>query len=211
MLAIAQKFPDKEAEKALRFLVSLSVRLMVASSTRTGTVEEGLAAAGHEIYGGAITDLAGLKARLKPITPPDETFLAAFEQATVSNRKLARYYLRSMELTAQHEAEPWHIPNDDRSAINLEHVLPEKPEGNWPQFSDEQVKLYYKRIGNLCLMRASDNSAAKSDGFPKKKPMFAASPYLLTNQIAAEPDWTVAAITARQKALAALAVKTWPV
>jgi Protein of unknown function DUF262/Protein of unknown function (DUF1524) len=211
MLAIAQKFPDREAEKALQFMVSLSVRLMVASSTRTGTVEEGLAAAGHEIYGGAITDLAGLKARLKLITPPDETFLAAFEQATVSNRKLARYYLRSMELAAQHEAEPWHIPNDDRSAINLEHVLPEKPEGNWPQFSDEQVKLYYKRIGNLCLMRASDNSAAKSDGFPKKKSMFAASPYLLTNQIAAEPDWTVAAITARQKALATLAVKTWPV
>ena len=116
-----------------------------------------------------------------------------------------------MELAAQQEAEPWHIPNDDRSAINLEHVLPEKPEGNWPQFSDEQVKLYYKRIGNLCLMRASDNSAAKSDGFPLKQPMFAASPYGLTNQIAAEPDWTAEAVAARQKVLAALAVQTWPV
>ena len=116
-----------------------------------------------------------------------------------------------MELSAKDEAEPWHIPNDDRSAINLEHILPEKPEGNWPQFSDEQVKLYYKRIGNLCLMRASDNCAAKSDAFTQKQSMFAASPYLLTNQIAETADWTAAAIVARQKVLAALAVKTWPV
>lgn len=64
--------------------------------------------------------------------------------ATVSNRKLARYYLRSMELAAKDEAESWHIPNDDRSTINLEHVLPEKPEGNWPQFNDDQVRLHYK-------------------------------------------------------------------
>jgi hypothetical protein len=41
MLAIAQKFTDKETEKAFQFCVSLSVRLMIASSTRTGTVEEG--------------------------------------------------------------------------------------------------------------------------------------------------------------------------
>jgi Protein of unknown function DUF262/Protein of unknown function (DUF1524) len=141
MLAIAQKFPDRQAERAFPFLVSLSVRLMVASSTRTGTVEEGLADAAHEIHGGAIADIAGLKAKLKHITPTDGTFSAAFEQATVSNRRLARYYLRSMELSGKDEAEPWHIPNDDRSAINLEHILPEKPEGNWPQFSDEQVKL----------------------------------------------------------------------
>lgn len=77
-----------------------------------------------------------------------------------------------MELAAKNEAEPWHIPNDDRSMINLEHVLPEKPEGNWPQFTEEQVKLNYKRIGNLCLMRASDNSAAKSSSFDIKKPIW---------------------------------------
>jgi hypothetical protein len=89
--------------------------------------------------------------------------------------KLAAY-LRSTELAAKNEAEPWHIPNGDRSMINLEHILPEKKEGNWPVFTDEQVKLYYKRVGNLCLMRASDNSAAKSAGFGVKKPIFATSP-----------------------------------
>jgi hypothetical protein len=211
MLSIAHKLPDKEAEKAFQFCVSLGVRLMIASSTRTGTVEEGLADAAHRIFKDEIQGAAALKSKLKDLSPTDGPFVAAFEIATLSNRKLARYYLRSMELAAKSEPEPWHIPNDDKSAINLEHVLPEKPEGNWPQFTDEQVKLYYKRIGNLCLMRAGDNSAAKSAPFAIKKPIFAKSPYILTKQIADATEWVWEDIVARQKTLAAIAVKTWPI
>ncbi|MGB6655698.1 MAG: DUF262 domain-containing HNH endonuclease family protein [Methylovirgula sp.] len=211
MLAIAQKFPEKEASKAFEFCVSMSVRLMIASSTRTGTVEEGLAATAHRIFAGLIATANDLKADLLSLTPADVRFAAAFEIATLSNRKLARYYLRSMELAAKDESEPWHIPNDDRSVINLEHVLPEKPEGNWTAFTEEQVKLYYKRIGNLCLMRASDNSASKSDGFLAKKPIFANSPYVLTKQVAEAADWTATEIGERQKTLAAIAVKTWSI
>jgi hypothetical protein len=95
--------------------------------------------------------------------------------------------------------------------INLEHVLPEKPEGNWPQFNDDQVRLYYKRIGNLCLMRASENSTMRSESFAVKKPIFEASPYVLTKQIAEATDWTTVEITERQKTLAGIAVKTWPI
>ena len=137
--------------------------------------------------------------------------MAAFETATVSNRKLARYYLRSMELSAKGEREPWHIANDDRSEINLDHVLPEKPEGNWPKFSDDEVKLYYKRIGNLCLLRATDNSTAKSASFATKAPVYANSPYELTKQISTTEDWTVVEIADRQKTLAPIAVKTWAI
>ncbi|HTV36993.1 MAG TPA: DUF262 domain-containing protein, partial [Xanthobacteraceae bacterium] len=128
MLAVAQKFSEKETERAFQFCVSLSVRLMIAGSTRTGSVEEGIANAAHSIFDGKTNDAATLKAALKALTPTDGVFTAAFENASVSNRKLARYYLRSMELAAKSEPEPWHIPNDDKSAINLEHVLPEKPE-----------------------------------------------------------------------------------
>jgi Protein of unknown function (DUF1524) len=144
------------------------------------------------------------------LTPTDGQFRAAFEIATLSNRKLARYYPRSMELAAKDETEPSHIPNDDRNA-NLEHVLPEKPEGNWPAFTDEQVTLYCRRIGHLCLMRASDNSAAKSAGFSTKKPIYMNSPYVLSKQIAEADDWTPIEIVERQKTLSTIAVQTWPI
>ena len=211
ILAIAERLSEKETEIATRFCVSFGVRLMIAGSTRTGSVEEGIAEAAHEIFSGSLTTARDIKRKLSHLTPSDATFAAAFETATVSNRKLARYYLRSMELSAQGEREPWHIPNDDRSEINLEHVLPEKPEGNWPKFSDDEVKLYCKRIGNLCLLRARDNSTAKSAGFSTKAPIYTQSPYELTKQIGTAHDWTVVEITDRQRTLAPIAVKTWPI
>ena len=210
MLAIAQNLPEKEAEKALKFCVSLGVRLMIASSTRTGSVEEPLAEAAHRVFTNEISSPEELASYLKEMTPSNDRFQAAFETATVSNRKLARYYMRSLEMAAKGEIEPWHIPNDDRSAINLEHVLPEKPEGNWPQFSDDQVKLYFKRIGNLALLRASENSTLKSAEFGDKKAVYAGCPYVLTEQISVVENWTMEEITERQKTLAAIALKAWP-
>ena len=211
MLAIAQKLPSKEAEGAFRFCVSLGVRLMIASSTRTGTVEERLAEAAHKVFSGETTTAADLIRLLDTVTPTHAQFQAAFETATVSNRKLARYYLRSLEMQAKGEAEPWHIPNDDRAAINLEHILPEKPEGNWPQFTYDEVKLCARRIGNLCLLRASENSNLRSEGFATKKSVFSASPYILTQQIAQATNWTKIEINERQKVLAELAVRAWPI
>ena len=102
-------------------------------------------------------------------------------------------------------------PNDDRLAINLEHVLPEKPEGNWPQFGEDEVKLYRNRLGNFVLLRASENSHLKSAGFDVKRTTYAASPYSLTKQAGEEGGWTTGTIEQRQAALAALAVQTWPI
>jgi hypothetical protein len=211
LLAVAEKFGEREAEAAFTFCVSLGVRLMIANSPRTGTVEEGIADTAHNVYSGTITTKDALVRELKSITPTDIQFRTIFESVTVSNRKLARYYLRALEMTAKGETEPWHIPNDDQSIINLDHILPEKPMGNWPQFSDDEVKIYRNRIGNLALLRASENSGLQSDAFVTKKPIYAACPYLLTSQVGNETQWTATEIVARQKTLAALATTTWPI
>jgi hypothetical protein len=44
-----------------------------------------------------------------------------------------------------------------------------------------------------------------------KKPIFAKSPYVLTKQIADADEWVWEDIVARQKTLATIAVKTWPI
>ena len=120
-------------------------------------------------------------------------------------------YLRSLEQTAKDEAEPYFIPSDDQTVITIDHVLPRKPEDNWPGLTDEDVRLNVTRLGNQALMRASDNSHAKSDAFAKKRAVYASSAYVLTQQIAQIDDWTTETIAARQRVLAQLAVQTWPV
>jgi hypothetical protein len=210
LLSIAAKFDHRESSEAFQFLVSLGVRLIVASTTRSGSVEQPIALAAHEIFSDRITTAKALKASLAVITPSDEEFRVQFETARVSSAKFARYYLRSLEMTAKGETEPWFIPNDDRAVINLEHILPKKPLTNWPQFSDEEVPVWVNRLGNQALLRASENSDLASETFDQKKSIYAASPYVLTSQIADLSAWTAEAVANRQKALAGLAAKTWP-
>jgi uncharacterized protein DUF1524 len=210
LLAIAAKMDPQAAADSFAFLVSLGVRLIIATTIRSGSVEGPLSSAAKDVFAGSITSVSQLKEQLKNLTPSDQHFREAFERARVSTARLARYYLRSLEMAAKKQPEPWFIPQDDRSIINLEHVLPEKPDDDWPQFTEDDINQYAKRLGNLVLLCASDNSQLKSEGFAAKQPVYAASPYVLTSQVAELPDWTVASIIERQKQLAELAVTTWP-
>jgi hypothetical protein len=145
------------------------------------------------------------------VIPPDEQFRQAFETATVSKASLARYYLRSLEMAAKEEATPWFIPNDDRQTINLEHVLPEKPEENWPSFNEDQIRIFSKRIGNLVLLLAKSNSTLRSADFETKRAIYQQTPYVLTSQIATLHTWREKGIADRQRILADLALKAWPI
>ena len=211
ILAIANKFDKKETGTAYRFLVSLSVRLVIASGTTSGSIDELSSAASLAIFTEKIKTTAALKTTLFDITPSNEGFKEAAASAKVSQPRLARYYLRSLEMAANGEKEPYFIPSDDRSIINLEHILPQKPMDNWPSFTEEETDLFVNRLGNQMLMRATENSGAKSDNFEDKKLLYAKSAYALTKQVCEFSDWTPQTIGQRQKALAELAVKTWPI
>jgi Protein of unknown function DUF262/Protein of unknown function (DUF1524) len=211
LLAIAAKFAQKEAAAAFQFLISLGVRLLIAATTRSGSVELPVAFAAHEVFTGKIEQAIALRKRLADITPSNDEFRITFENTRVSKQQLARYYLRSLEMAAKGETAPWFMPTDDRSIINLEHILPKKPDNNWPEFSEDEVSLYTNRLGNQALLRASDNSNLKSSAFSEKKKVYAQSPYELTSQIGELDGWSVVAIGKRQRALADLALKAWPV
>jgi hypothetical protein len=211
MLAVAHKFSEKETLKTFQFLISSCVRLLISNvSTTSGSVEIPFSTVANKVFLKEIASADEIKRELRDVVPNDAQFQLRFEIATVSNEKLARYYLRSLEMAAKGTSEPWFIVNDDGQTINLEHILPKNPQENWPLFSSEDIKVHVKRIGNLALLQATSNSTLKSEGFSVKKSIFANSPYTLTAKIAAYDDWNPGAIAQRQKDLALLAIKTWP-
>ncbi|MGH9920659.1 MAG: DUF262 domain-containing protein, partial [Nitrososphaerales archaeon] len=61
VLAVATKLSKKEAATSLSFLVALGVRLIVATTVRSGSVERPLAEAARAVYAGGITTSQGLK------------------------------------------------------------------------------------------------------------------------------------------------------
>ena len=211
MLSVASAFSPAETAAAFASFVSWGVRLLIASSTRSGSVENPLAEAAKLVSEGRLTTAAALKQQLATVIPADVKFRQGFEFASVSKASLARYYLRSLESMANDDNMPYFIPNDDRQTINLEHVLPRQPDPVWlSSFTEESARINARRIGNLALMLATDNSTIRSEGFETKRPLYEDSPYVLTQEIASVSEWNEEAISARQKRLADLAVTTWP-
>ena len=211
IVAIAREMHKKEAAVAFEFLISLGVRLIIASTTRSASVEIPLSNAAKAVHAHEITTADGLRAVLDAITPSDGQFKAAFETAKVSNSKFARYYLRSLEQEWADDKKPWFIPEADPEKITLEHVLPRAPEGNWPSFDDETAREYVNRLGNLVLLTRQQNSELKSDSFETKRTTLSQSPYVFTEQVGSLDEWTPEKIDLRQRQLAEVAVKTWPI
>jgi hypothetical protein len=212
ILAIAARFTISEVAATFEWFAALGVRLLLTTGTRSGSVEQTFADMARKIYEDkSIKSLGEIKNLLKDFAPTDSEFRQAFKDATVTSGPYARYYLRALERVAQKERQPWWVPNEDKESMTLEHILPIKPEGNWPQFTAEEVKMYSKRIGNLCLLPKSVNSDLRSADQSTKYAIYKDAPYVLTSQIVGAPIWNVEAICQRQDGLAELALKAWPI
>ena len=146
---------------------------------------------------------------LKSVIPSDREFETAFATARVSQNYLARYYLRALEMKKAGLPEPEWIPNDD-AVINLEHVLPENPDRNWPNVDPETAGAFYRPSETWRLLQANELSISNTS-FARKQPVLLASAYRLTKEIGEKKEWGVDQITARQQRLAKLAVATWPI
>jgi hypothetical protein len=98
---------------------------------------------------------------------------------------------------------------DPELRFNLEHVLPKTPSSAW-KVNREVLDQYGNRLGNMVLLPAASNVQAANLAFEKKRPIFRADTRLLTQEVADCLIWGPAEIVGRQKKLAALALKTWP-
>jgi hypothetical protein len=80
----------------------------------------------------------------------------------------------------------------------------------WLHISEEDHDRNVNRIGNLALLKAGDNANIGSEGWDVKKPVLQAAAFQLTKEAARGNSWGIPEIEARQKRLAQLAVKVWP-
>lgn len=210
MFAVARYFSVKEAQKTFQLFVYWSVRILIFG-VRGGVLDRSYAIAAQKVGTKSITTAKSLTDELLHILPTDAQFQLAFAEARVSSASLARYYLRALEKKYKQEDEAEWVPSDDQTAINLEHILPENPQKEWPHIPVETANAYYKRIGNLVLLKATTNASIGNGSFEKKKAAFAASSYALTSMVAQFNGWDAGAIEQRQRVLAEWAVKTWPI
>jgi hypothetical protein len=208
-----ERFPKREVESILRLAVSWSVRLLATGEQGTGAVESGYGKNASRITTGELKGAQEVSLDLTSTIPADDAFESAFATMQASKASLARYFLRVLEQQERGVAEPENIPNDDPLQITLEHVLPQEvvESSEWNAFDQEQRALFTGRLGNLALLQSGPNSTLQSKPFDEKRKVYEESGYLLTKEIAAESGWNPATVAKRQKRLARIAIKAWPI
>ncbi len=209
LLSILKRFSKADVEKALRLIVSWSVRNLIVGIVGSGTIEKEFSQQAKLINEGKLKSIQELKSSVGHLIPTDEAFKRQFKIATVSKNYIARYYLSEIEKT-------YHKTNEqetskDTEKVNLEHILPEKPDlkKDWNNFTEEEHKTYFKRIGNLSLLDKDLNSKQKSSSFMGKKKFFKSSEILISKSLSNIKKWDKKEIEKRQEEFAEKAIEIW--
>lgn len=210
LLAILECFSPLEVRKALHRFVAWAVRFVTVGGLGGGTLERHYAQRAVEVRQGQHTKARHLTEVMQRVVPSDLEFRTAYTTVSEPKAKIARYYLRALELAAG-APKPAKIPNPDTDAVNLEHVLPQNPSTAWGPLPEDLVKAYANRLGNLALLEKKINSSIANQGFAAKRKELESSPFVLTSAVAEYATWGPDEIDDRQAKLAALAVKTWRV
>jgi hypothetical protein len=210
LLGAARHLEPKRAAKAFERFVAWTVRFIICGGGRGGDMERNYCDMANAIHTGKIKSLTEIDKEAVGIVPTDAQFESLFSTARVNVSKLARYFLRSLERTAEGEKNPEWIVNED-AAINLEHVMPATPSVEWPDIQERDIESHANRLGNLVLLQADINTEIDKHDFATKKKAYKKSTFRLTSQVAEAKEWGVKEIETRQKTLATFAVKTWKI
>ena len=209
LLSMLPKFNRKENEKSLQSLVSLIVRLIVSGTLSSGIFERQFSITAMKIRNDEIRNQNELLESLKTLTPSDERFKEAFQTFTISNSSIAKFLLSTIENYRRNDKGSDLIPNNDETVVNLEHVLPKSLNDNWPDFNDEEHKLFFKRLGNMTILNSRKNSRIGNKSFNEKISVFSDSEFIITKEISSNSVWNKESINDRQNQFALDAVKCW--
>lgn len=209
LLAVLNQFDQKETEKAFKLILSWSVRNLITGSIPGGTLEREFSNQAKKINNGTIKDTKTLLKSAKNLIPTDNQFKEAFSIATVTKNTLAQYYLIEIEKKYSENEEKSVVKNFDN--VNLEHILPQTitEPSEWLNFDEENHKSYYKRIGNLTLLKTKINSDIKSESFDNKKQKYSKSEIKITKSLGNIKNWSPVEIKKRQIKFAEKALQIW--
>lgn len=204
-------FTKEDFVRVLKLVSSISFRYTIVSGLNTNALEPVYHRAAKAVIDGKASTPSAVFELLKPIYVEDEKMKQDFTLLELDTRgrrkKLAKYILaRLEEKTSNLHCDP------DTDPGTIEHVLPENPSEEWKDvFPVEKWESSVYRLGNLTLLKASDNRAIGNKPYSIKLPVYEKSRYRVTQRIAdlASEQWTPELINERQRILAETAKQIW--
>lgn len=101
----------------------------------------------------------------------------------------------------------------ERDEVTLEHILPRNPprSSEWRRSfrSNEDVKAWAQRLGNVTLLSGQENQQAGTREWRYKREIFARSGFALARHAAEHGEWTSRTIQRRTDALTNILLASW--
>jgi uncharacterized protein with ParB-like and HNH nuclease domain len=210
LLSGYRKFDKKDFSVLLKTCSIISFRYNVIGNQPTNEQERVYTNVAEQLHNGKLKNINDTLQSLRSIYPDDNTFYSAFSEkqlktAQSRNKRIVRYILFKIEK---------HISGNsldfESDTYNIEHILPEFPENDWDQFTERDHELFVYRLGNMTLMKTSENRNIGNVGFEQKKLAYYRSGFEITKKIAEDnQEWTMERIAYRQKWMANQAKTIW--
>ena len=215
LLAVFDRFAEDDRTGFGRFLRAIAVvsfRYNVICGRKSNEQEAMYNRIAREVSAGRISGVATAIEALRPVYPEDGEFRAAFIEKSFRttssrNRKGVRFILFKLEERLSRSSYEF-----ENARYGIEHVLPENPGDDWPQFDERQREASTYRLGNMTLLDSSTNRQLGNIGFAARQRAYLESEFEITRKLAEEFDtWTVDKIRLRQGWMAKQASSIWQV
>lgn len=210
LLAAFRAFERANFVDVLRACSIVSFRYNVIGGLASNEQERVYNDIAQKIATSALARAGDVIKALAPVYIPDNQFRPAFTEkilrtTAARNKQVVRYILFKTEkyLTGKDY-------DVESERYSLEHVLPENPDNNWPQFSEEEFEENVYRLGNMTLLTTASNRGLGNASFDAKKLVYEKSEFQITRNITIENNvWNADRIAARQGWLANQATAIW--
>ena len=210
LLAAKRKFGEKDFSSLLRAVMVMTFRYNTIGAYSPAEQEKIYNNLAERISRENVTRLEQIWESLRPIYIDDKRFKADFSEKSIKTtdsraKRIVRFILCSLE--KQLSGYEYDFSSD---SSNIEHILPQNAPDGWGGFTyDENTTLVY-RLGNMTLLRASENRDLGTDEYAEKRPVFKESGFEITKKLATEySEWSPESIANWQRWMAAQACTIW--
>ena len=210
LLAGYQKLSAEDFTFLLRSCCTISYRYNVIGNLATNEQERVYNRVAVKLSNGNITGTQSLLDELQSIYVSDDKFRNDFSDKELRttqarNKRVVRNTLFEIEKHVSGNSYDF-----ESESYNIEHILPESPNEGWGQFEESDQEQFLYRIGNMTLLKSTENRTIANSAFAEKRSAYEKSEFEITQRIATEnKDWNPERIAQHQKWLAKQATAIW--
>ncbi len=216
LLAAYRRFYKREKEKfelLLRKIINFTFQWSTICELNPNEMERMYSQLAIKLRKGEI-DAEDIIEELRKRLPKEEIFEKNFKEKEIKNSKLAKYILLKINNYLLKENGKKELTTDVER-INLEHIIPKKPDEKWLNFFKERNienwrELVYK-IGNMTILEKGYNQKIANKFFTEKKKMYEKSILPLNEKLKIYEEFGPSQIEERSNEMVEIAKKIWKV